>query len=209
MMTSKKQNRRQEILTATAELYQRENYRDINIKEISKVTSISRPSIYNYFETKEEIFLTMLTEEYLAWSESLNQLVQRHKKLTREELAQAIAQSIAEHPLMVKLISNNLADFEENSRMSLIVSFKESYGKALLAMESVLRYFLTDWTKEACQDVIYALFPFLMGIEAYVEVTDKQKEAMNKAKVPFKYHSIYQLTYQLLAQLLHVGEKKL
>ncbi len=35
-------------------------------------TSLSRPSIYNYFETKEEIFLAILQKEYWSWVEALN-----------------------------------------------------------------------------------------------------------------------------------------
>lgn len=57
------ESRKEEIVDACARLYQTMNYRDITIKEISTETSFSRPSIYNYFETKEEIFLALLTRE--------------------------------------------------------------------------------------------------------------------------------------------------
>ena len=49
--------RKQEILNACDRLYQEKGFREITIKDISTETSFSRPSIYNYFETKEEIFL--------------------------------------------------------------------------------------------------------------------------------------------------------
>ena len=56
--------RRAEILNACDRLYREKGFREITIKDISQETSFSRPSIYNYFETKEEIFLGLLTREY-------------------------------------------------------------------------------------------------------------------------------------------------
>ena len=55
--------RKEEIINACKTLYQTMSFKDITIKEIGNVTSFSRTSIYNYFETKEEIFLALLTRE--------------------------------------------------------------------------------------------------------------------------------------------------
>ena len=52
-------SRREEIISACRKLYQTMSYREITIKEIAEETSFTRPSIYNYFETKEEIFLAL------------------------------------------------------------------------------------------------------------------------------------------------------
>ncbi|MBQ7671297.1 MAG: TetR/AcrR family transcriptional regulator, partial [Clostridia bacterium] len=53
------QVREEEILNACEKLYERMNFKEITIKEIGAETSFSRPSIYNYFQTKEEIFLKL------------------------------------------------------------------------------------------------------------------------------------------------------
>ena len=57
-----------EIVMACRKLYRTMSYQEISLKEISCEISISRPSIYNYFVSKEEIFLEILREEYEAWS---------------------------------------------------------------------------------------------------------------------------------------------
>ena len=54
------EQRPQEIMDACRKLYEKESFQEISLKEISAQTSISRPSIYNYFETKDEIFLAIL-----------------------------------------------------------------------------------------------------------------------------------------------------
>ena len=36
------------------------------------ITSFSRPTIYNYLETKEEIFMALFQREYDRWNEDLH-----------------------------------------------------------------------------------------------------------------------------------------
>ena len=51
--------RKEEIIKACEKLYKTENFKDITIKQIGEKTTFSRTSIYNYFQTKEEIFLAL------------------------------------------------------------------------------------------------------------------------------------------------------
>ncbi len=48
--------RKEEIINACEELYKTMSFKEITIKEIGNITSFTRTSIYNYFQTKEEIF---------------------------------------------------------------------------------------------------------------------------------------------------------
>ena len=59
--------RREEIINACEKLYEVMSFKEVTIKEISKYTSFTRPSIYNYFSTREDIFLALLQREYEAW----------------------------------------------------------------------------------------------------------------------------------------------
>ena len=45
--------RREEIVNACEQLYQTKSFKEINLKDIGEATSFSRPTIYNYFHTKE------------------------------------------------------------------------------------------------------------------------------------------------------------
>ena len=58
--------RKEEIIAACRELYENRSFKDITLKEIGQRTSFTRTSIYNYYETKEEIFLALLQKEYTA-----------------------------------------------------------------------------------------------------------------------------------------------
>ena len=87
--------RREEIINACEQLYRTMSFKEITLKEIGKITSFSRPTIYNYFETKEEIFLALFQREYDSWNEDLTAILEGNEKLTKAELAEKIAASLA------------------------------------------------------------------------------------------------------------------
>ena len=48
--------RRNEIITAAGDLLMTCDYRDVTLATIAEKISISRPSLYNYYETRELVF---------------------------------------------------------------------------------------------------------------------------------------------------------
>ena len=113
--------RKQEIVDACERLYQTMSFKDITIKEIGQVTSFTRTSIYNYFQTKEEIFLALYEREYVLWNEDLRSIIEGHESMSHQELADLVAASIAHRPQLLKLLAMNNFDIEENSRAEQLV----------------------------------------------------------------------------------------
>ena len=194
--------KREEIVDACEQLYQTTSFKEITLKEISKITSFSRPTIYNYFETKEEIFLALFKREYDRWNEDLQSINEENERLTKAQLAEKIAQSLAERPQLLKLLSMNNFDMEANSRQEFLTSFKESYGGSLRRMSRLLTKFCPDMSVSDMQNFIYIFFPFMFGIYPYTEVTEKQRTAMEEAGINYVYQSVYELTYSCLIRLL-------
>ena len=194
--------RREEIINACEKLYQTMSFKDITLKEIGNVTSFSRPTIYNYFETKEEIFLALYEREYDRWNADLEAILDGNETMTREQLASAVAGSIGKREQLLKLLSMNNYDMESNSRPERLVSFKAAYGKSLRNIRALLDKFCPEMKEEEKQSFLYVFFPFMFGIYPYGEVTDKQRKAMEDAGVDFVYQSVYDITYQCLIRLL-------
>ena len=194
--------RKEEIIAACETLYQTMGFKEITIKEIADYTSFSRPSIYNYFEAKEEIFLALLQKEYERWIDDLNAVRDGHEALTRDELAGELARTLEAREQLLKLMSMNHYDMEANSRMERLTEFKRAYGLSLKAVERLVEKFCPDMAERERQAFLYAFFPFIYGIYPYAVVTDKQREAMDKAEVGYTYHSIYDLAYTCVKKLL-------
>ena len=196
------QARREEILAACRTLYETRSFKEITLKDIGQQTSFTRTSIYNYFETKEEIFLALFQREYDLWNEDLTAILEGSEVLTRAQLSEKIAASLAGRQQLLKLLAMNNYDMEANSRQELLTSFKRSYGNSMHLMRMLLEKFCPDMGGEQVQNFIYTFFPFMFGIYPYTEVTEKQRIAMKEAGIDYVYQTVYELTYSCLVRLL-------
>ena len=194
--------RREEIVNACEKLYQTMSFKDITLKEIGTVTSFSRPTIYNYFHSKEEIFLALFEREYDRWNADLETILNSDQEYSGNQLADLIARSLEKRAQLLKLLSMNNFDMEENSREELLASFKRAYGRSLDLFRGILEKYFPDMTAEEVKEIMYVFFPFMFGIYPYAEVTAKQKAAMKEAEVAYKYQTIYEITYNCLMRLL-------
>ena len=178
------------------------SFKDITLKEIGAVTSFTRTSIYNYFQTKEEIFLALFEREYDRWNEALINILNENEALTKRELAEKIAESLSERGQLLKLLSMNNFDMEANSRTEILVSFKRAYGGSMRNVALLLEKFVPGMNVTDIQNFIYRFFPFMFGIYPYTAVTEKQREAMKEAGVDYVYQSVYELTLSCIVGLL-------
>ena len=194
--------RKEEIINACEKLYQTVSFKDMKLKDIADETSFSRTSIYNYFETKEEIFLALLKREYDYWIADLKEITDARDVMTDDEIAATLARTLDKRHQLLKIMSMNHYDLEDNSRMELLIDFKISYGKALDQVTGMLKKFKPDIDDKKCQNFVYTFFPFMFGIYPYTVVTEKQQTAMTEAGVDYTYSSLYDLTYNAARGLL-------
>ena len=194
--------RREEIINACQRLYQTLSFKEITLKEIGAETSFSRPTIYNYFQTKEEIFLALYEREYDLWNAELEAILAENELLSKAELAEKLARSLEKREQLLKLLAMNNYDMEANSRPELLASFKRAYGKSLENVDRILQKFCPELDAARRLSFRLVFFPFMFGIYPYAAVTEKQRSAMEQAGVDFRYLSIYELTLACLHRLL-------
>lgn len=196
------EKRKQEIVNACRELYKTKKFEEITIKDVANLTTFSRPSIYNYFQTKEEIFLEILKEEYEIWTiEIENKIYLKNEKLTIEEFSKLLSKLIAKREVLLKLLSMNLYDIEENSTIELLAKFKETIKDNIEVISKCLdKFFRISIEKK--QVFLYSFLPLLYGIYPYTNITEKQSKAMKNAGLNYKKYSIYNLTYNSICLLL-------
>lgn len=194
--------RKDEIINACEKLYQKKIFKEITLQDISRETSFTRTSIYNYFETKEEIFLELFKREYDLWTGDIEKLTDKVGEYSREELALEIAGSLQKRKLLLKLLSVNLYDLEENSRMERLVNFKTAYGNSKKALWKLIRKCYPELKDYEIKDFIKMFLPYLHGIYPYAFATDKQIEAMDRVGIEYEKTTIKELVYLGLMKLL-------
>jgi hypothetical protein len=144
----------------------------------------------------------MHRREYERWGAELDEILRGHKQMSTHEFADALAKSLEERSLLLKLMSMNHYDMEENTRPEMLIEFKQAYGRSIELVSQCLKKFFPKFTKARIDHFIYIFFPFMFGIYPYTEVTEKQKSAMHDAGVDFVYQSVYEITYRCIKTLL-------
>ncbi len=192
-------SRKEEIVNACERLYRTMSFKEITIKEIGAVTSFTRTSIYNYFQTKEEIFLALMQREYENWASEMDSIADMNETMSAEGFADSMAHSLEKHQQLLKLLAMNHYDMEENSRPERLTEFKVAYGASLDAVRACIRKFFPKIDDES---FIFVFFPFLFGVYPYSVATEKQLTAMREANIGFRMHSIYEIIYSCVLQLL-------
>lgn len=192
-------NRREEIVDACRELYEVLPFKEITILKIGQHTSFTRTSIYNYFRTREEIFLALLEREFAAWTEDLFALAE--EPASREAFPERFAALLDKRKCMLKLLSMNLYDMESGSRFQELVAFKKTYGASMNAVAWCVKAHTGASTAEA-EQFVYTLYPFLIGVYPYTEATEKQRKAMEQAEIPYRPFTVSELTRPLVKKLI-------
>ena len=140
-----------------------------------------------------------MQREYGLWGAELNALVSENENMTAENFASALAHSLEKHEQLLKLLAMNHYDMEEHSRPERLTEFKVAYASSLDAVRVCLDKFFPDIDKER---FIFVFFPFLFGVYPYAVATEKQISAMKEANIDFTPHTIYELIYRCVMQLL-------
>lgn len=194
--------RKEEIINACEELYKTMSFKEITMKDIGEVTSFTRTSIYNYFQTKEEIFLALLQREYELWIADLNEIMEKYPALSKEEFADKLARTLEKREQLLKLLSMNHYDMESSSRQERLTEFKVAYGGALHTVMRCLEQYFPEMPVSDKKNFLYTFFPFMFGIYPYTVVNNKQRAAMEEAGVNYVFMTIYEITYNCIKGLL-------
>ena len=194
--------RRDEIINACAQLYETTSFKDLTLKDVGSATSFTRTSIYNYFQTKEEIFLALLEREYDLWNDDLTAISEENERLSADEFADRLARSLEKRERLLKIMSINHYDLESSSRMENLTRFKRAYGKSLQLVARCVEKFFPDMGADEVQNFIYVFFPFMFGIYHYTNVTEKQREAMKNADADYVFMSVYEIAFSCVKTLL-------
>lgn len=194
-------SRKNEIINAFEKLYQTMSFRNISMREIGEKTSMTRSSIYNYFQNKEEIFLALIAREFQSWCDALQEIA-NHDNMTLTEFAEAIASSLQERRYFLKLISWNHYELEENNRTECLAEVQQvTYHAMQTIMRCLDKFFptMTEITKKSFQQ---HFFIFLYGIDSCTNNTDYQKKAMKYIHIPNVPIQVYDVVYTFIIHYL-------
>ena len=179
-----RQERALEILHSAQSLYEKKSYKDISFKEIAQSTSLTRTSIYNYYKSKEEIFLALLSREYILWKEDIE------KMSPCDDIdiwSKDFASLSAKRKLLFKILATSFFDIEGSASFEAVLEFKKTFFRFQESFRKALFVSFSFFTEDKFQAFRDSFFPFVFGIYPYTQISEKTKKAMIEAGVPFRF----------------------
>ena len=181
---AQKAERRESILVAARALFGEHDYEDISLNGIARKAGFSKPNVYRYFATREEIFLVIFEREQGLFVEAL---VKRLKRIRAKDPVESIARAWVDvalkHKFWLDLLPQLSMSLEKHSSVERIVEFKkvgyERFGRLIAAFhEAHPSLDVGEWVL-----VAQCGYSLMAGLWPHANPGDKVVEAMNHPDV--------------------------
>jgi AcrR family transcriptional regulator len=152
-----KQQRQEEILGAARELALRDGVRSVTLTVIADRIGIHKSALLRYFETREQILLELTARAWRDWARALHDGLDDAAPGDRALVADVVARSFADRPLLCDLIAHTPLNLERHVSVAAVRRYKlTSLGAIAEAVELIGRA-LPDLTETECREFVSAL----------------------------------------------------
>jgi AcrR family transcriptional regulator len=165
--------RRQTILdTATAMLAEM-TVAELSLNELSRRVGLAKSNVLRYFDSREAVLLEMLDSLTREWLEHLSREIpaavsaQAGFERRAEQLAGALARSLAERPVLCDLLSAQAAVLEHNVSTDAIASFKRRGVASATTLVGLVRHALPELSEDQAWRLVLGAFLLTSSLWAH------------------------------------------
>jgi AcrR family transcriptional regulator len=152
-----KRAREQAILEAALALGSQRGIRDVTLTEIAAAVGMHKSAMLRYFETREQIFLTLTATGWVDWSRELcAELAELTSGAAADRIAIAIARSLVSRPIFCDLLAQAPLNLERNVSIESVRAFKLTTLEEVGRIGSALQRLRPAMSEEQAIDVIAA-----------------------------------------------------
>lgn len=126
-----KEVRGRTILDATRQLLVDVELDDITMSDVARAAGLAKGTTYLYFATKEELVLALLTRELDDWFRVVDQALAELSDADASSVAWLIADSLANRPLLTRLLGILHTVLERNVRLEVARAFKQQLSERI------------------------------------------------------------------------------
>jgi TetR/AcrR family transcriptional regulator len=157
------EERCQRLLDAAWTLLQADTYEEIGIADVARAAGLAKGTVYLYFNTKEELFLTVQTQQIEAWLDALDvELAALQGSGDINGVAGAVCRSLCERPAMARLLSKLHVILAQNAGYEAVLQFKQALLARIIQtgalLEGCLPFLASGWgVASACGTIPWFL----------------------------------------------------
>lgn len=162
-----KEARREALRAVAWRLFQERPYEAISVGEVAEQAGLAKGTVYLYFATKEELFLSVQEHQFAAWFDTLDAaLRQIGPGAPAAEVAATIAATLVAAPAMVRLLAIAHAVLERNVSAKLILRLKTLLRDRLVQSGALLELALPPLVSGGGPRVLLHAYALVVGIQS-------------------------------------------
>ena len=160
-----KRQREDMIINAAETLLMQKGYYDINMNEIARTANLAKGTVYLYFQTKEELFLTLFERYFGAWMENVEAQVKTlGDQTTKSDIVNILVDNTIKNRQLVRLAAMTSIIFEHNISYEKARDYKfwlyEQATHLGLVLEKALKL-----PPQSGNIILFRLYVFTIGLE--------------------------------------------
>ena len=195
-------SRQEEIINACDVIYCEKGYEAVNFKAVSKMTSISRPAIYNYYKTKEEVFLDIIKLDFTKYAEEIKAHFDATPKMTKEEICTFLTNILKKHEKYFELLAVYIQTIEMNSGLEKLTEFKKALQPSHKIFLDGLNKYFPDAKEEDKKRFISHYIIAVHGIFPFTHLSKKQVQASKIINPDYKKPDFRKICFDILMLLM-------
>lgn len=160
-----KQQREQMIIDAAQQLLMEKSYHSINMNEIARTANLAKGTVYLYFQTKEELFLTLFERQFGVWLDTVEaDLRALDANARKSDVVGILVHRTAENRQLIRLSALTNIIFEHNISYDKAREYKYWLAERVNHLGQVLDQVLGLASPQGFH-VLYRLYVFVIGLE--------------------------------------------
>ncbi len=180
------EERENDIINAAITIYEEFGFEEVTFSKISEKTMFTRPTIYSYFKTKEEIMLK-LTEIYLKKFLACFEAKFDNDCIKDDEfVAKALTDTFMQVCEFIHLYTVLYSIIEKNVSVLALSQFKRNVIVHQKALAKILKCVYTKSSDEDIFNFLIFCLSFASGICPMSEESEIQRQAIELSEIGYK-----------------------
>jgi AcrR family transcriptional regulator len=180
-----KLERKNHIQNTALKLLKIKSYNEINMESIAKEANVAKGTVFVYFSTKEELFLSIAEKMFNELFENINQSLLKltNKNQTKEELSKIIPAYLKTNPILTKLIAILNTTLEKNIDYDTAYKFKKMMHDNIIHTGTIIEKLLPELKSGYGIKIMLWGYILIIGIQHVTDPSKIAKEVIEKGNL--------------------------
>lgn len=152
------------ILSAAAVLFDEKELSGISMRDVADRAGLGKASLYHYFKTKEEVFISLYRAELEAWLPDAVQRLKRLRSPTPARVAKALTDALRDRQQFIRLTVVFSSILEHNLSIEFIREFKLALLESLGTFSEVISEVLPEFDEHRTKEFLFQHHAAIAGL---------------------------------------------